>query len=97
MASLPDSGLLHQKIILDAILELKTELEKRRTEINLPNKNDDSSKNLSGMFDRLLELAELIESESSYFFELSNCRQLMLKDNLEYIKTLERELRELKP
>ena len=91
-----NGGLLYQQRILNhlelltvAINEAKLLIASLKTDKNLTGQITRSLQNLA-------KLNALLDSESKYFFELSNSQYLMLKDNLTYIKQLEQELMELK-
>lgn len=44
----------------------------------------------------LLTKLDLLAEELNYLFEFSNCRQIMLSENIIFIKKLEQEIAELK-
>ena len=90
------TGLIHQEKILELIIAVKTEIDrlKKWMEAN-PNEIQMTSA-LTGSFEFLLYTIQLLENESNYFFEFSNCKHLMMLDTIEYIKKLEKEIRELK-
>ncbi len=90
------AGLDHQESILDAIVAIKAEIENIKSIAETFKGSHEKTRSMSESFQRLSALAGLIETESTYFFELSNCKHLMMKDNLEYIKKLEQALQELK-
>jgi hypothetical protein len=90
------AGLNHQESILDAIVAIKAEIEKVKRVVETAKDENERTRSLGESFQRLSTLTALIESESNYFFELSNCKHLMMKDNIDYIKKLEQAIQELK-
>lgn len=96
MTDLPNAGITHQKTILDALTAIKAEIEKVKLAVGGPSDEKERAEKITASFQLLVHLTATVESESAYFFELSNCKDLMMTDNLAYIKRLEQELQELK-
>jgi hypothetical protein len=90
------AGIAHQEVILEALSVIKTEIEKAKLTLGEMGDEKEQVQKITNSFQLLTSLAALIENESAYFFELSNCKDLMMTDNLAYIKKLEQELQELK-
>ncbi len=93
----PAGGLLFQQKILDHIKMLTVEVNQVKDFINSAYDEKDKTRQITGSLHRLIELSLQIENDSIYFFELSKCQRLMMNDNLQYIRKLEQELKELKP
>lgn len=91
------SELLFQQKILDHIKELTVEINQVKDLIDTVNDERVKARKITGALHRLIELSSQIENDSSYFFELSNSKRLMMNDCLQYIRKLEQELKELKP
>lgn len=86
-----------QQKILDHIEMLTVEINQVKLLVNSLKDEKDKTRKIAGSLQHLIELSSLIENDSKYFFELSNCQRLMMNDNLQYIRKLEQELKELKP
>ncbi len=91
MSDPTQSGLLDQKKIIESISLVKSRLKAVNSSIEKiePTEFAQSAQSI------LSEIHE-IEAEVDYFFELSNCKHLMMLDQVAYIKKLEAELLELK-
>jgi hypothetical protein len=90
------TGLIHQQKILELILSVKSEIHRLKKWTEATSQESEKTLVLLGSFQSLLDVFQLLESESNYFFELSNCKHLMMLDAIAYIKKLEKEIQELK-
>ena len=89
--------IIQQQKALDDFAALKAEINKVKLLIESAEIEKDMAREITESLQFLIDQSKLIESESKYFFELSNCRYLMMSDTLVYIKKLEQEIKELKP
>lgn len=91
MSDPTQSGLLDQEKIIESISAVKNRLQTLNSSVEKiePTEFTQSVQSI------LSEIRE-IEVEVDYFFELSNCKHLMMLDQVAYIKKLESELSELK-
>lgn len=95
MANTGSAGIDHQEKILDALVALKKEIDHLRESTNLST-DQEMARQVVGSTQQLIEQLNFVEEEARYFFELVNCKNLMLQDNLTHIKQLEEQIAELK-
>ena len=91
MSDPTQSGLLQQEKIIESISLVKNGLKALNSSVE---KIEPAEFVQSVQF--ILSEIHDIEAEVDYFFELSNCKHLMMLDQVAYIKKLESELSELK-
>lgn len=94
MVDAADGELTHQKRILDILKLMKEELLQLRGTASSFSNTASAVEYVAVSTQVCLDQIDVLLEESMYFFELSNCKQLMLSDNIHRIKQLEKELQE---
>lgn len=95
MADSGSAGIEHQEKILDALAALKKEIDLLRESTQLSSDRE-TARQVAGSTQHFIEQLKFVEEEARYFFELVNCKNLMMQDNLLHIKKLEEQIAELK-
>lgn len=91
MSDPTQSGLLDQEKIIESISLVKNRLKTLNSAVEKIEPAD-FTQSVQSILSEIYD----IEAEVDYFFELSNCKHLMMLDQVAYIKKLESELSELK-
>jgi hypothetical protein len=96
MADETEWELNHQNKILDILKGMKDNLILLRESVSSSANPEEATSRATDATQVLLSQVDLLLEESNYIFELSNCKQIMLSDNIKCIKQLEQEISELK-
>ncbi len=83
----------HQKKMLEMLTLMLNDIELLKKSFFSSNSNIEAVDPLLGSVTKNLE--QLIEN-ANYYFEMTNCKQIMLNDSIEKVKELEGDIEELK-